>query len=333
MTVGAALLTTNSWTQKTDSQLITPTATGDERFAYSGDSEFSQREIAFAAGYHGDGKLRVGGGMAFTVMNLRLVQSASDRLADNTGLTTLLVTSRVGGSSILLRGQGGVQYDMTSHWRFGGAVRTPGATLIRSSSLTLDGVLDAGNASRGASIFDPSAQFAYHLPWEFQGGAAFVHDRAQFEVDVEGYTAISAYTMVGTSQPSVTYGDKGTNAPPSIVTQPFGGLTSASNGVVNVSAGGHVVLLKDRSLRIHGGVASNQSPVNSADTIFTRAELVSWTLGLSGSLARFQFAAGLNRKSGTADDVTLHNLLSGPIVNSSIDIRTLGFIYSLAYQF
>ena len=333
MTVGAALLTTNSWTQETHSQLITPTASGAERFAYSADSEFSQREIALAAGYHGDGKLRVGGGMAFTVMNLRLVQSASDRIADDTGLKSLLVTSRVAGSSILLRGQGGVQYDMTSRWRVGGAVRTPGATLIRSSTLTFDGVLDAGNASLGASLFDPSAQFAYHLPWEFQGGTAFVHERAQFEVDVEGYTAISAYTMVGTSQSSVTYGDQGTNVPPSIVTQPFGGLTSASNGVVNVSAGGHVVLFKDRSLRIHGGVASNQSPVNTADTIFTRADLVSWTLGLSGSLARFQFAAGLNRKAGTAHDVMLRNLLSGRSVTSSIDIRTFGFIYSLAYQF
>ena len=332
-TVGVALLTTNSWTQQTDSQLVTPTASGAERFAYSGDSAFSQREIAFAAGYYGGGKLRAGGGLAFSVMNLRLVQSASDRIADGTGLRSLLVTARVTGSSILLRAQGGVQYDMTPHWRVGGAVRTPGATLIRSSSLTLDGVLDAGNASLGASLFDPSAQFAYHLPWELQGGAAFVHERVQFEVDVEGYTAISAYTMVGTSEPSVTYGDRGANVPPSIVMQPFAGLTSASKGIVNVSAGGQVVLLKDRSLRIHGGVGTNQSPVDSADNIFTRADLVSWTLGLSGSLAKFEFAAGINHKSGTADDVTLRNLLRGRTFIPSIDIRTFGFIYSLAYQF
>lgn len=222
---------------------------------------------------------------------------------------------------------------MTPRWRFGGAVRTPGATLIRSSTLTFDGVLTVTNASLGASLFDPSAQFAYHLPWEFQGGVSLVHERAQFEVDVEGYTAISAYTMVGTSQPSVTYGDKGANVPPSIATQPFAGLTSASNGVVNVSAGGQVVLIENRSLRLHGGLGTNQSPVASADTIFTKADLVSWTLGLSGSFGKFQFAAGLNRNSGTADDVTLRNLLSGRIVTSSVDIHTLGFIYSLAYQF
>jgi hypothetical protein len=334
ITVGASLLTTNAWNQETDSQLVTPTTSGTQRFAYSGDSEFSQREFSLAAGYHGSGKLRVGGGLSFTIMDLRLVQSVSDRIADNTGLTSLLVTSRTIGSSILLRAQGGAQYDVSPNWRLGGALRTPGANLIKSATLTLDGLLDAGTVSQGASLFDPAANFEYHLPWEFQGGVAYVRDRAQFELDVQAYSSISAYTMVGTSQPSVTYGDNGTNVPPSIVTRPFGGLTSASNGVANVSFAGQFVLLKDRSLRLHGGVGSNQSPVNSAeDNIFTKADLLSWTLGLSGSIKKFQFAGGLNHQSGTADDLTLRNLLNGKVVNSSIDIHTFGFIYSLAYQF
>ncbi len=334
ITLGASLLTTNAWNQETDAQLITPSASGAERFAYSGDSEFSQREFSIAAGYHGGGKLRVGGGLSFTIMDLRLVQSVSDRIADNTGLKSLLVTSRTLGSSILLRAQGGVQYDASQHWRLGGALRTPGVNLIKSATLTLDGLLDAGPASQGASLFDPSANFEYHLPWEFQGGAAYVRERAEFELDVQAYSSISAYTMVGTSQPSVTYGDNGTNVPPTIVTRPFAGLTSASNSVTNVSFAGQYVLLKDRSLRLHGGIGNNQSPVNtSVDNIFTGADLLSWTLGLSGSVKKFQFAAGLNHQGGTADGVTLRNLLSGKPVITAVDVHTFGFIYSLAYQF
>ena len=61
-------------------------------------------------------------------MSLRLVQSVSDRLADNTGLKTLLVTSRTSGTTVQLRAQAGVQYD-TSRWRFGAAVHTPGLRL------------------------------------------------------------------------------------------------------------------------------------------------------------------------------------------------------------
>ncbi len=334
ITLGASLLTTNAWNQETDSQLITPTATGAERFAYSGDSEFSQREFSVAAGYHGGGKLRVGGGLSFTIMDLRFVQSVSDRIADNTGLKSLLVTSRTLGSSILLRAQGGAQYDVSSHWRLGGALRTPGVNLIKSATLTLDGLLDAGASSQGASLFDPSANFEYHLPWEFQGGAAYIRPRAQFELDVQAYSSISAYTMVGTSQPSVTYSDNGTNVPPTIVTRPFPGLTSASNSVTNVSFAGQFVLLQDRSLRLHGGIGTNQSPVNTGvDNVFTHADLLSWTLGLSGSIKKFQFAGGLNHLGGTADAVTLRNLLSGKPLTTSIDVHTIGFIYSLAYQF
>ena len=67
--------------------------------------------------------------------------------------------------------------------------------------------------------------------------------------------------------------------------------------------------------------------------VFNKVDLVTWTLGLSGSLGRFQFAAGFNHQSGTADDVTLRNLLNGQVVQSNLDVGMTGFIYSLAYQF
>jgi hypothetical protein len=332
MTVGAALLTTNTWTQETDSELVTTIPAGQQRFAYSADSDYQQRVAAIGVGYQRGGPWRFGGGFAFSIMNLRLVESASDRIADSTGLRSVLVSARAAGSAILMRLQAGAQYDV-GVWRFGAAMRTPGATILRSGTVTLDGLLDNGPTSQGASLFDPDAHLEYHLPWEFQGGAAYVHDRVQFEVDLQAYTPVAAYSLISSDHPTVTYSDAGASVPPTVVTRPFGGLTSASDGVINVSAGGHFVLLKDRTLRIHGGVGSNKSPVGNADVVFNKVDLTSWTLGLSGSLAKFQFAAGLNQKSGTADDITVRNLLSGQVVRTAIDVRTMGFIYSLAYQF
>jgi hypothetical protein len=155
------------------------------------------------------------------------------------------VAMRVGGSSILLRGQGGVQYDPTSHWRLGGAVRTPGATLIKSATLTFDGVLAAGNASLGASLFDPSGQPAYHLPWEFRGGAAFVHERAQFEVTWREPGDLDARWSAQSRERDIRR--QRTRPPPSIVTQPFrrGLLRTASSTSVLVAGGAH----PGRSLR------------------------------------------------------------------------------------
>jgi hypothetical protein len=332
ITVGVALVTTNAWNQETDSELITTVASGQQRFAYSADSDYERRVLAFSAGYHRDGPWRFGGGLAFSVMSLRQVQSASDRIADSTGLRSLLVTSRASGSAIQLQAQAGAQYD-TSQFRFGAALRTPGATIHRSGGVTLDGVLDAGASSLGASVFDADAAFEYHLPWEFQGGAAWVRDRVELELDLQAYSSIGAYPMLSTPNPTVIYGDAGNNQPPAILTQPFPGLTSQSDGVVDVSAGGHVKVMKNRDMRIHVGIGSSQSPVGSKDTVFSKVDLLTWTIGVSGSFAKFQFAAGFNHQSGTANDITLRNLLNGRVVQTSMDVSMTGFIYSLAYQF
>jgi hypothetical protein len=332
LTVGVALLTTNAWNQETDSELISPVGGGQQRFAFSADSTYERRILALGAGYQADGAWRFGGGLAFSLMNVRLVQTISDRIGDASGLRSLLVNSRASGSAIQVRSQAGLQYDR-SRWRLGAAVRTPGLTFHRTGAVTLDGLIDAGAMSAGASVFDADAELDYKLPWEFQGGAAWVRDRIELEVDVQAYSSIDAYSMLATGQPVVLYGESGANQPPSVTTRPFPGLTSASDGVVNVSAGGHVRLLQNRDLRLHAGVGSNHSPVADQDLVFNHVDLLTWTLGASGSLGRLQFAAGFNHQSGVANDVILRNLLNGQVVQSSLDVRMTGFIYSLAFQF
>src|SRR5262245_23463950 len=55
LTAGAALLSTNAWNQETDAELFSPTINGPQRFAYTADSEFSQRIAAAGVGYHTPG--------------------------------------------------------------------------------------------------------------------------------------------------------------------------------------------------------------------------------------------------------------------------------------
>ena len=332
LTVGAAFLSTNAWDQETDAELLSPTTGGQQRFAYSSDSGFAQRVAAVGVGYHRTGGWRVGAGLALSMMDLRLVQSASDRIADTSGLRSLLVASHAAGSAIQLRTQGGVQYD-TGPWRVGGAFRSPGVTFRKSGTVMLDGVLASQPGSLGASIFDPDAQLEYHLPWEFQGGVAFVHPRVEFELDLQGYTPIGAYQLLSSDQPVLLYAGGGASAPPVVTSRSFAGFTSESDGVVNVSAGGHLRPLKGRDFRIHAGLGSNRSPVAPSDVVFNEVDLTNWSVGVSGTFRKFRFAVGVNHQNGTADDVTLRNLLDGRVVHSPIDIHLVGFIYSLAYQF
>ena len=332
-TFGAALVTTNSWVQETDSQIISTTTGGQQqRFAYSADSDFERRVAAFGVGYQGSGHWRYGGGFAISLMSLRLVASASDRIATSTGLQSLQVNGRTGASAVQLRLQGGAQYDL-DNWRFGFAMKTPGATFIKSSNVAFDGNIDRGASSQGASVFDADATTAYHLPWEFQGGVGYVRPRGALEFDVQAYTPVSAYAIVSSSEPTVIYTDNSGGVPPTVVTRPFNGLTTASDGVVNVGVGGNIMPFEKRTLRIHGGVSTNRSPVADADQVFNKVNLMSWTLGVSGTFGKFVFSAGVNHKSGNEDNVLLHNLLNGQSVQTRIDVSTTGFIYSLAYQF
>jgi hypothetical protein len=242
------------------------------------------------------------------------------------------VTSRVSTFALQLRAQAGAQYDHGS-WRFGAAIRTPGANIYRTAEIGLDGVLSASPGSSGASLFDSNARLEYHMPWEFQGGVGYVGKRFQVEVDLQAYNGVDVYPLVASGQPIVLYGDKGAGVPPSIAMLPFNGLISESKSVANVGVGGQYQLFKSRHLLLHAGVATDRSPVGAADTVFSEVDLTSWTLGASGTLGKFQFSLGLNRQTGTIDNFALRNVVDGTVVQTKADVRMTGFVYQLAYQF
>src|SRR5262249_15195832 len=177
---------------------------------------------------------------------------------------------------------------------------TPGLTIRKSGTLTIDGLLDAAPGSLGTSVFDSGPAFAFHQPWEFQAGGAFVSHRVEIEADLLAYTPVGAYSLLSSDEPVVRYSSAGPGVPPVVTTRPFGGLISASRGLVNAAAGGHLRVFKDRDLLVHGGVGSNRSPVAPEDNVFNSVDLTTWTAGVSGTFGKFQFAAGLNHQSGRA---------------------------------
>ena len=331
-TVGLAIVTTNSWIQETDAEIIAGSAASGQRFAYSADAEHSRRNINLSGGC-AQGRLRYGGGLSFALTNLRLVDSISDRLSSGTGLTTALLTTRRSGSALQLRPIIGVQFDQSEKWQFGVVMRTPGATLYRSGVFALDGTYQNGAISQGASVFDSSATFTNKLPWEFQGGGAYVSPRVQVEVDLQAFTGGSSYAMLSTANPAILYSDSGQGMPPSITTQSYPGLFTSPRGIVNVAIGGHYQLIPNRSFLLHAGFTTDMSPVNADDQVFDQVDLYGWTIGLSGQAKKLQFAGGVNIRRGTTNNAVLRDLLTGAPVATSLSVHTTAFIYSLAYQF
>jgi len=329
--VGAAFLTTNAWLHELDSEQITTTASGEERLGYSADSLFSRRIAAAGAACQWSPAWRAGAGFAISMTDLRLVQGISDRVIDTAGLRTLIVSARASGSIVQLRAQGGVQYTR-SRVRAAAAIRSPGLAVHREGAITMDGIVDAGGRSLGSSLFDANAAFDVRLPWELQAGAAYVRDRAEVEVDLRTYTAVAPYPLLATGEPTRIYGEV-PDAAPTIVKRPFGPLTSAADAIVDVTVGGHIQPVRDRSIRVHGGFATHHSPVSAVDDVFNRVDLWSWNVGISGTVAKFQFAVGFDLRTGSAADVLVRNVVAGGPIHRNVNVRAGGFIYSVAFQF
>jgi hypothetical protein len=171
-----------------------------------------------AAGHKANDEWRYGGSLMIALSDLSLLGTISDRLVDPTRIRTVLLNGRRSGTAYQLRFLGGLQYDGISNVRLGAMIRTPALSMKRSGFISADGLVQNGASSTGLSLFDSDASFDLRLPWEFHGGVAYIRKRGQVEFDVQGYTPVSQYTLLGTSQPYAIYRDPGTGAPPTIET-------------------------------------------------------------------------------------------------------------------
>ena len=330
LTLGLSIATVQAWSQDTDLELIATSGSTAQRFAFSADSTFDRFVSAAAAGYV-SGRWRFGGGLALVQTNLEKNAVTSTRAGDSASLRSLLLESRVSGTAFHLRPVVGVQYDWSPRLRLGFMARTPGPAVYSAGSITAEGVAANGTSSAGVSLFDPEARFTNKLPFEMRGGVAYIGRRLEIEVDVAAETGLSAYDMLASDEPVVTY-TSGAGGPV-ISTQPFAGAMSQSQAVFNVAVGGHLVLTEDGVWRLHFGAGSDRSGVGPDDEVFTKINFGTFTVGLSGTKDRLQFTAGLNYRSGAAKDVVLGQLDAGTLVRSGINVRTVGIIYALSYRF
>ena len=296
LTVGAALVSTNAWDQQTDSELFSTAAAGEQRFAYSADSAFEQRILAVSVGYQRTGSWRFGGGFAFSLMNLRLVQSASDRIVDASGLRSLLVSSRASGSALQLRTQGGAQYDI-GNWRFGLALRSPGLMLHKTGSLLFDGVLASDPHRWALRCSTRTRDSTITCPGSFMA-ARHSSRRASSWSSTSRRTHRSRriVALVRTA---------------GVPVRGCGAERAASRGLAFVR-GPHVRIGKRGQRQRRRPRASAERPRlagscrdrleclsgRPSDVVFNKVDLTTWSIGVSGTLGDCSSASASTAKSG-----------------------------------
>ena len=322
------LVRTRSFEQVTEAQVDAITNGQGDLFSYTADSTFSQTEGSFGMSYKANGAWRLGAAISGVYTYLSAIQSASRRAVTPDGLSSGQVAGRLTGTL----GQGrltlGTQYDLTSEIRLGAVLRTPGVTVIRNGSSNVDGLYQSGAASASYTFFDSNLRFDYKLPWELAVGAAYAAPKFEVELDVKGYSAISAFDLFRTTQSAIVITDDGSGSPV-VAQRPVANVVSASKAIVNVAVGGHLVLSDNRVWKLHFGANTDFSPVASDDTFFDRVNLYALTVGLSGETRHIVGSLGVQYSFGSATVP----LASGEPSQTKLDVHSLGILYSLGYRF
>ena len=172
----------------------------------------------------------------------------------------------------------------------------------------------------------------YGIPFEAKAGAAYRFDRGQIEVDLLMHVGNGVYDSFTSDQQTTILTDTGTGV---VTAQQVAAIPAVvdSRAVVNVAIGGHYNLSSSGKWVVHGGYATDRSPVGDQDTVFTKVHLQKVTFGLSGRTKYVLGSLGLQYASGSSDPIVLRQLQSGRTFSTNFDVSNLGFVYSLALLF
>jgi hypothetical protein len=328
LTAGFAGVRTNSWEQQTDALIDDSLGNPGRLLAYSADSQFRRTEVSVGLGYEDGGPWRFGATLAGANTTLRAVGTVADQHLEPFELDALVASQRMSGSITQLRATAGAQYQATPEVLLGAMVRSPGLTLFRSGDSSANAVETFGADQTTLTFFDPDIRFTYKLPFQAVVGGALQMDRFEIEANVLLSTGTSAYDLFSTTRTAVVITDDGQGPPVVDPNVPYGDVIAQNRTIVNFAVGGNYTLTENEVWVLHFGFATDFSPVGEEDQFFTDVDLYGFTAGISGQVAGFTAALGLNYTFGSGDDTPLAELLE-----SDISINSLAVIYSVAYKF
>jgi hypothetical protein len=330
---GFSLSRVNAWEQSSDLQREVTVAGGRERVAYSSASLLRGLQANLGVGYSNGRKLRFGGSFDLQLTDSDRSESLGSQYVTGTGLSALVVESHGKTSLWHLRMTAAAQYDVTPALRVGLLLRTPGLKVRQGGSYTYEGLLKSGASTTTASFFDTTVDVEYRIPLEFKAGIAWTGPRAQVEVDVLTHAAGGRYPAYTTDQTWTLLTDPGLGGSPAEQRPALTAPSVDSRAVTNIAIGGQVHLKEGGAWTVHGGYATDRSPVGADDTVFTRVDMQVVTAGISGKAKFVLGSVGVRYQAGTTGEIVLRQMQNGQQLGTRLKISNLGLVYSVAVRF
>jgi hypothetical protein len=323
----------NSWQDDLSSELQVGSAAAPERFAYAASSKYTRYVASVGGGYTPDQKLQFGGSIDLELTRMNQSQSVNDRILGSTRATSLLVASYSNAAFTHLRATVGMQYDFSEKVTVGGAVKTPGIEMSHGGSAGLDATLYKDGKTANLSYYDGSPTMKYKLPFEFAAGIAYSTGRMTLEGDVRVIQGGGVYEFFTPNRTITGIVDNGGTSTPQAVETDFRTYKVDQRSVVDFRVGGHYLLSEPGKVKLHGGFATNNSPVGDADEVFQKANLFRFTVGMSGEKGRFIFAGGLDYQAGTTPLYDVYTAQNGQVIKTTVNVDGFSMVYSFGLRF
>jgi hypothetical protein len=310
---------------------FTPTGGGSETIGFNSLVAFSTSMPSVGAGFRISDRFRVGAGATLAITNLGVAQLVSDRFLDGTTSEALDRVVTIEGNTSQFIFAGGVQWEPTDHLRLGAQVRTPGLTIGGSANVVYERAAFGSGGVDDLVFRDQKATFRYKYPLNLIGGVAWVDSAWALEVNLRYHGSVAAYDLLSsdlTGQRIVIPPDTDP-----IVSRPaFASVVQEARSIVNLAVGGSLRL--SRAVRLHAGFFTDRSPVaNEGTSIFRTMNLTGGSGGASLKLGRLSGSLGFTGSFGTSAPSVLESAITGDTTETRLKVRTLAFIYALAYNF
>ncbi|HET9387508.1 MAG TPA: hypothetical protein VFO67_20395 [Gemmatimonadales bacterium] len=303
---------------------------GTEALAYATDVTLDvmipSLSAAYVPGGAGIGRLRLGAGLGMAITTLTQSIDFSDRVVD----TTTVVATRdfsADGQVWHLVPTLGLQWDATPSISFGTRISAPGMRVLGSSRMRLQNSRYTNAEVRDLVFADPEVTMDYRQPFEADVGAAFDVFKGEVEIDVHYFGAVDPYALYASDVAGRLTIDSG--AGPTVTTVPFTTTTNSARSVVNVAIGGSRPI--SRTIRVHVGFSTDQSPVDQSLSMFRQVNLKRFTAGFSLTGERLSGSLGFGYSAGSGTRQTLGSTEGGQQTTTRLNVKAANLLFALSY--
>lgn len=303
---------------------------GTELLAYATDVDLDvivpSLSAAYVPGGAGTGKLRLGGGLGMAITSIGQSIDFSDRVTDSAAVIATRDFAAEGQVWRLVPTLG-LQWDISPSISFGTRVSAPVLRVFGSSRMRLQNSRYSNVEVRDLVFADPEVTLDYKQPFEADAGIAFDVLKGEVEVDVHYFGAVDSYALYASDLSGRLTVDSG--AGPIVTTVPFTTATNSARSVVNIAIGGSRPI--SRTVRVHVGFSTDQSPVDQDQGMFRRVNLKRFTAGFSLTGARLSGSLGIGYSAGSGTQQTLGSTEGGQQTTTRLNVKAANLLFALSY--